>query len=98
MWLSISLSLLLVWRLRWGVEGTYYANLIAGTVMAGAGILCTRRHDRWAWDGGLIVFLLGYGIPVVPARLCLWGLRVMGWFFLVHCSALSDVGVVSTVG
>ena len=94
--LTISLNLLLVWRLRWGVEGTYYANLIAGTVMAGAGILCTRRHYRWAWDGRLIVSLLRYGIPLVPASLCLWGLSVMDRFFLVHYSTLTDVGLYST--
>ena len=94
--LTISFNLLLVWRLRWGVRGTYAATLIASATSAVVGLWVTRRDYRWQWDGQLIRSLLRFGVPLVPASLCLWGLALLDRLFLVRFTSLAEVGLYST--
>jgi O-antigen/teichoic acid export membrane protein len=94
--LTLCLNLLFVWRLRWGVRGTYSATLIAASLTSMVGLWVTRRDYQWVWDGPLIRSLLRYGIPLVPASLCLWGLALLDRLFLVRFSNLAEVGLYST--
>jgi O-antigen/teichoic acid export membrane protein len=94
--LTLCLNLLFVWRLRWGVRGTYSAMLIASGITTVVGLWVTRRDYRWEWDGHLIKSMLRFGIPLVPASLCLWGLALLDRLFLVRFSTLAEVGLYST--
>jgi O-antigen/teichoic acid export membrane protein len=94
--LTISLNVTFVWRLRWGVQGTYSATLIASGVTAMVGMWWTRRFYRWEWDRSLLTSLLRFGIPLVPASLCLWGLALLDRLFLVRFASLAEVGLYST--
>jgi O-antigen/teichoic acid export membrane protein len=94
--LTISFNLLLVWQLRWGVRGVYASTLIASSVTAIGGLWFTRRYFKLHLDRRLLASLLRFGVPLVPAGLCLWGLSLVDRLFLVRLSTLTEVGLYST--
>ncbi|MCE5421171.1 MAG: oligosaccharide flippase family protein [Acidithiobacillus sp.] len=90
---ALSLNILLVVHLRWGVAGVVWSGLLNGGAWSLA-LVCwlVARHGgrfnaRWA------LALAAYGVPLVPAAIAQFVLHFSDRFFLVRLVPMAEVGV-----
>jgi len=93
--INVTLNIIAVAVLRWGVIGVIYANLLTSVLFFMVCLGLTLRDVEWTLDMGLLKQLLRFGLPIVPANLAGWVLTFSDRFFLERYADLTQVGIYS---
>jgi O-antigen/teichoic acid export membrane protein len=93
--LGAGLSIYLVAFQGMGVLGTRVANLITSALFAGIGLWICRRYLRATFSRQIVVSLLRYGLPLVPAGLASYVLVQADRYFLKVFADLAQTGIYS---
>lgn len=70
--IGLSLNLIMVLWLRWGLKGILIATVLHTTIPAFATFFLIMRRADWQWEWNLWKELIRYGIPFVPGGLFLF--------------------------
>jgi len=90
---NVSLAILLVVALRWGIAGVFGAVLITSGVFLVISLIFTRRYFSFSFSTGRLKELLVYGIPLVPYGFTVYLIQYCDRYFLLHFSTLDQVGL-----
>lgn len=92
---ALSLNIIALVLLRWGVQGVLLANLCTNVIagLALFGVVAAQVPRRII--SSKLKEMLRYGIPIVPSYLVSFLLTFSDRFFLRHFASLSVVGVYS---
>jgi O-antigen/teichoic acid export membrane protein len=92
---SVSLNILFVVVLRWGVTGILYSEIITFSIIALVLAIRTLRDfgSRVSW--GLAREMVAYGAPLTLMPFAWLAINRSDMLFLAHASSLSEVGVYS---
>ncbi len=91
--INVTLNIIAVVVLRWGVIGVIYANLLASVLVFLICLGLTLRAMEWTVDLGLLKQLLRFGLPMIPPNLAGWALTLSDRFFLERYADRSQVGI-----
>jgi O-antigen/teichoic acid export membrane protein len=90
--LRLSLCVLLVRFLRWGVAGALTATAVTGA-MFGVALSARELRRGTAWPSGKqLRTLLAFALPLMPGGLCFFVLHHGDRFFLCRYCSTADVG------
>jgi len=92
---TVSLSILLVVGLRWGIMGVLAATLISSIVFFFAQFFMARGYFSPAFSTRRLGELLRYGVPLVPYGVTVYLIQNCDRYFLSHFSTLEQVGLYS---
>jgi len=93
----LELSALIIFLvLRKGVFELVLYTILANSISAVFSLYLIVRNYGWGKpDFSIILILLKFGLPLVPAGYAVWGLNAMDRLFLVHYSTMSKIGIYS---
>lgn len=93
--LTVGLNLYFVLFLRKGVEGVLVSNFLASLFVFSALLPLSVSYLRRAFSLTLMKNLLNFGLPLIPAVLCVLIIDLSDRYILEHFSGLEQVGVYS---
>lgn len=91
--INVTLNIIAVAVLRWGVVGVIYANLLTSVLFFGACLGLRWHAIAWTVDFSLLRPLLRFGLPLVPGALASWALNLSNRFFLERYADLHQIGI-----
>ncbi len=92
---SLSLNIYLIVGLRWGVAGALWSGAITTVTLSAALVTWTLARTGAHFDRRLAAGMARYGLPLIPASLCLLVIQASDRFFLGRLAGLPAVGVYS---
>ena len=93
--ISLSLNIYLIVGLRWGVAGALWSGAITTVTLSLALVTWTLTRTGLRFDWRLAGAMARYGLPLIPASLCLLVIQAADRFFLGRLAGLPAVGVYS---
>jgi len=90
---KISLTVLLVVFLKWGIAGVFTASLISSIFFLIAVLIVTRKYFSFSFSLTRLKELLLYGLPLVPYGLTVYLIQNCSRYFLLHYRSLEEVGL-----
>ncbi|MCD6250037.1 MAG: oligosaccharide flippase family protein [candidate division Zixibacteria bacterium] len=90
---KISLAILLVVFLKWGITGVFAATLISSTVFLLIILIFIRKYLSLSFSTSRLKELLTYGLPLMPYGFTVYLIQNCSRYFLVHYSTLQELGL-----
>ena len=90
---NVSLTLWFILGLEMGLKGIYLAQLITAVSLSAATLWAVRGYLGLSISKAVIVRLMRFGLPLVPAALSLFIIQMSDRYFLVHFADLNEVGL-----
>ena len=90
---AVGLNIYLIAVLRMGVAGAIWSMLAVAVGVALVLSGWTLRRTGVGFDLGMAKAMLRYGLPLIPASLCLLTIQASDRFFLRGLTSLSEVGI-----
>ncbi|MDQ3880072.1 MAG: polysaccharide biosynthesis C-terminal domain-containing protein, partial [Chloroflexota bacterium] len=88
-----AIGVILVVFYGWGVAGMVGAQAALSGVALIVGLWLTRRSWTAALDRRVVMRMLAFGLPLVPAGLAYWVMSYSDRFFVVQFRGLQDAGI-----
>jgi len=92
---NVSLNILLVVILRWGVKGIFIANLVASVFTLFTLLPIIVRWIRLRFDRETLLDLFRFGLPYIPSGLAVIIMDQIGRFFLDRMMGEEPTGIFS---
>jgi O-antigen/teichoic acid export membrane protein len=92
---TVSLTILFVVQLRWGIMGIFWASLISAALFLAINFAITRNYFAFTFSTARLKEMLAYGIPMVPYGLTVYLIQNADRYFLSYFSSLEQVGLYS---
>jgi O-antigen/teichoic acid export membrane protein len=85
----------LVVRMGMGVEGAILSLLISNVIFALVLVPWLVRHVRLSFSVTALRGMLAFGLPYIPAGICMWTLSLCDRYILTYYTSLEAVGLYS---
>jgi O-antigen/teichoic acid export membrane protein len=93
--LGVSLSILFVVGLGWGVDGAFGGPLLAAVLILPTGFWATHKLLAPGFSRAWLRKLLHIGLPLIPTALGGWLIAYANRYFLLHYGSAADVGLLA---
>ena len=90
---KISLTILLVVFLKWGINGVFMAALISSVFFLMVAIIFTGKYFCFSFSIKSLKKMLTYGLPLVPYGFTVYIIQNSSRYFLAHYCTLDEVGI-----
>jgi O-antigen/teichoic acid export membrane protein len=90
---KISLIILFVVFLKWGIGGVFSAALISSIVFMITVLIVTHKYFSLTFSLARLRQLLHYGLPLVPHGFTVYLIQNCSRYFLAHYGTLEEVGL-----
>jgi len=91
--IALGLNIYLIAYLRLGVAGAIWSMFVVSVTLSLLLTAWTLRHTGLRMERHALSAMLRYGLPLIPASLCLLAIQASDRFFLGRMGGLGQVGV-----
>ncbi len=84
--------------LKSGIEGILMAKIISGIPLLAVSVYIQREYLGLRFDKAILIKLLRFSAPLLPAGAALWGISSLSRVFLLAYCDLDEIGLFSIAG